>query len=165
MSDITKNVVITYGALERDAEDGGKPGSYDIDNLRFVPNDNMSPEEKRNKCITITFCLSVFALLMGVIGFMLFSDFGHLYPGPSTHAEKDYPTIAKRITSPPAPVPSSIVVDDDDDDDEYENSSEQKEESSASCSFHQNCADLGLTNDCCPTFKGIMLGCCDLDLF
>mmetsp|Transcript_4268 Transcript_4268/g.6253 ORF Transcript_4268/g.6253 Transcript_4268/m.6253 type:complete len:160 (-) Transcript_4268:139-618(-) len=158
MSDITKNVVITYGALERDAEDGGKPGSYDIDNLRFVPNDNMSPEEKRNKCITITFCLSVFALLIGAIGYMLFSDFGHLYPGSSTHAEKDYPTIVKRITSPPAPVPSSV-----EEDDEYENIP-VKEESSASCSVHQKCTDLGLTNDCCPTSKGIMLGCCDLDL-
>ena len=32
---------------------------------------------------------------------------------------------------------------------------------SAQCSAHEACAALGLRGDCCPTTRGISLGCCD----
>mmetsp|Transcript_68 Transcript_68/g.140 ORF Transcript_68/g.140 Transcript_68/m.140 type:complete len:172 (-) Transcript_68:110-625(-) len=170
MSDITKNVVISYGAMEegKNNELGSlgmtsSTSAYDIDKLRFVPNDNLTPQEKRSKCITVTFCLSVFALIIGGIAYMLFSDFGHLYPGSGAHRE-NYPSVWKK-TSDRTPVLSPGKKD---------NSSTEppklsprpphfptkEKESPAACSAYEKCANLGLEHDCCPTTEGTMLGCC-----
>ena len=35
------------------------------------------------------------------------------------------------------------------------------EDSGSACSEHSECVDLGLTGSCCPTSKGVTLGCCN----
>ena len=41
-----------------------------------------------------------------------------------------------------------------------DSSTVQTDDSGSSCSDHSDCVDLGLTGSCCPTSKGVMLGCC-----
>jgi hypothetical protein len=132
--------------------------------------------------------LLVAVLIMGGIGFWLFEDFDHLYPGPSGNRSpsglkpRGPPIISPQGTAldyryspaiddqPTAPTPSNLKprgppisspgAPAPAPKTSPSSSSSTSSSGGGDCSANPACNELDLTGQCCPTGEGVMLGCC-----
>lgn len=142
-----------YGAVEQPQPD---EEAYDIDNVYYVKEREVSAAEKRRKFLLVALPILIALLLVGGFTYYLLSGAHILKPegaGGSGGEIKTSPTII----SPSSPSKSSGRV--------STPAPKEKTKSSASsgpttCDANEKCANLGLSGDCCPTKAGVMLNCC-----
>lgn len=161
-----------YGAVE----EGELDRSFDVNDTYYLPQANLTPDQRRRKCINVLVPLLAAVLIVGGAAFFLLSDFGHLYPGsggdprhysanqehhgtaidvaeePTTNSE-DYTNLKPRGPILPASSSSSTTT-------TSTTTSDTSDDSAAACSVNLKCAALNLTGACCPTQKGENLSCC-----
>ncbi|VEU36886.1 unnamed protein product [Pseudo-nitzschia multistriata] len=155
-----------YGSVDNNDEEAGvdeKDKSFDESNLYFYKEEDLTRQEKISKFVKLFVPIILAVSMVGGLAYILFHDFGDLYPGPgekshsagrvsqpTTVTSDDYtPNIANMSSSSNSSHGSSIPV-----------ISQTKTSSGNSCEANPGCAALGLTGNCCPTSEGIKLGCC-----
>ena len=138
-----------YGSLEGQEE--GK--SFDG---RYLNETQLSPEERRRKCVLVAVPLITAILIIGGFALFLLRNFDMLYPGrngngdapprrfdpsiPGGHSGTHSMSEKHLETSPPA-------------------NGGKKDDMASSCFAHEKCT--GLVGECCPTLDGVFLGCCN----
>lgn len=175
-----------YGAIDTSEPDDTERQEElkESDFIYFLKDKNATREDRLKKFILGAVPLVIAVILMGGIGFWLFKDFDHLYPGPS--GSRSSPNLKPRgppINSPQDSAPDYFPAPSDSDPSPPTTSnlkprgppigtpvapapSPMKPPASFSsgndvdCSAIPACNKLGLTGLCCPTGEGVMLGCC-----
>jgi hypothetical protein len=144
-------------------EDDPSENFFDADQTYYLK-ETMSPQQRWRKCMLATFPILVAVLIVGGLGFLLFRDFGHLYPG--RNGDPKYHDGTSKVTRHHATgakddYANHDYIDPVDDDSAAHNSAPRKHSTSngeAACSAHVECSTL--LGDCCPTLKGVTLECC-----
>ena len=149
-----------YGSVSNDEELGASGGDrvFDESHLYYMKDDQRTRKQKVVKAIKLAVPIFIAVLLVVGLAFLLFQNFGYLYPGrggqvsPSKHSTGSSTGTSTTSTSA-SPTNSH-----------YENIATSVPISTvisvgSSCAANPKCADLGLTGECCPT-GGKKLNCC-----
>eukprot|EP00536_Pseudo-nitzschia_multiseries_P015082 jgi/Psemu1/216806/e_gw1.817.2.1 len=154
----------SYGAVSSNDEESGGDGKnrgFDESNLYYYKDQELTSREKISKMIKLLVPLIIATGLIGGLAYILFHDFGGLYPAPGEEKTRmnggsvSQPSETDSMPSVPTYTKTSS----------FSSSSTPaiaKSDTSAgsSCAANPSCVALGLTGVCCPTLEGVMLGCC-----
>lgn len=150
-----------YGTINtKDEESDGNVENKDFDesNLYYYKGEELTRKEKLSKMIKLLVPIIIAAVFLGGIAFVLFHNFGGLYPGPGEEKVRSSGDSASHLTetetseyTPTSAKPSSSSG---------SSTPIATKTAGRSCEANPSCADLGLTGVCCPTDEGIQLGCC-----
>lgn len=154
-----------YGSVTTD-EESAVDKSFDETNLYYVKDEELTTKEKAAKLVKLLVPLCIAVALITGFAFVLFRNFGSLYPGPADKHSK-YPTqytpssskyvdtTTKSATTAPEELYSVSTRPEP-----KQTEPNSKPSSSSSCPANPKCAALGLFGECCPTEKGVTLECC-----
>jgi hypothetical protein len=175
-----------YGAVDTNEPNDTESQPFQESDVYYLKEQKMSREDRVMKILLAAVPLLVAVLIMGGIGFLLFKDFDHLYPGPggstspSNLKPRGPPIISPQGTAPDyspaiddqptAPTPSylkprgppisSPTAPAPAPKTSPSSSSSISSSGCGECSANPACNEIGLTGKCCPTGEGVMLGCC-----
>lgn len=134
----------SYGAVD----DGAADRSFDVSETYYLKESQLTPAERRKKCIAMLLPILLAILIMGGAAFFLLKDFAHLYPTSTVDRNYDASGEHRGVPVPPAPsIPAPPTT----------TTSGSKE---ADCKNNDKCHELGLVGQCCPTLVGDFLNCC-----
>jgi hypothetical protein len=134
----------SYGSVDDDAADR----SFDVSETYYLKESQLTPGEKRKKCIAMLLPILLAIVIMGGAAALLLKDFAHLYPTSTVDRDYDGSGEHRGVPVPPAPsIPSTPTT--------TASGSQQ-----ADCKNNDKCHELGLVGQCCPTLAGDFLNCC-----
>jgi hypothetical protein len=156
-----------YGSVNRTGGEVEEADEFKETDLLYYKEKEPSRQEKMMKIVKIAVPIIIAFLLIGGFAWVLFKDFGRLYPGPAGSHIPDHPpaaapapafvpdkgpqpTIIQKYAELPASTGSSSSS----------STTSTKSISGSACAANSRCSALGLTGECCPTSAGTVLECC-----
>mmetsp|Transcript_3786 Transcript_3786/g.8163 ORF Transcript_3786/g.8163 Transcript_3786/m.8163 type:complete len:164 (+) Transcript_3786:151-642(+) len=150
-----------YGSVGDNEELGANDDNsknFDESHLYYYKEKDLTTTEKISKLIKLFVPIIIAVVLIGGLAYILFHDFGTLYPRPGGEKVTSKGGMVSQSTSVSSGESAPTVI-------RSESSptvSKSKTSSSfgGSCAANPSCAALGLSGVCCPTPEGVQLGCC-----
>jgi hypothetical protein len=147
----------SYGSVE----EGKVDRPFDVTETYYLKESNLSPGERRGKCLATLVPILAACLIMGGAAYFLAKDFGHLYPShggdprqydPPGNYHGNPVSDSASVPAPPHPKPTAPKP---------HSTATKTSSAGSSCADNEKCDKLGLKGQCCPTGSGDFLTCCN----